>query len=116
MVRLGLDDAQLARRMGVAKLTVASWKSDKHAIRRRYIPRLAEMLGLERVDLSAYDGLPAPSTVRRMAKDNELVKTRLAGLESRVTNLETAMHKRLDGMQKQIDNIGARLSDRLRRR
>jgi transcriptional regulator with XRE-family HTH domain len=126
IARLGLDDTQLARRMGVAKLTVASWKSDKHAIRRRYIPRLAEVLGLERVDLSPHGGLPAPinqdgntnvlayfrridSTVRRMAEDINLVKTRLAGLESRVTNLETAMHKRLDGIQKQIDNIGARL-------
>ena len=126
MVRLGLDDAQLARTMGVAKLTVASWKSDKHAIRRRYIPRLAEMLGLERVDLSRHGGLPTPinqdgdtnvlaycrridSTVRRMATDIDLVKTRLANLEGRVTSLEAAVHKRLDGIQKHLDNIGARL-------
>jgi transcriptional regulator with XRE-family HTH domain len=126
MARLGLDDTQLAMRMGVAKQTVVSWKSDKHAVRRRYIPRLAEMLGLERVDLSRHGGLPAPinqdgdtnvfayfrridSTVSRMTEDIDLVNTRLANLEGRVTSLEAAVHKRLDGIHKHLDNIGARL-------
>jgi hypothetical protein len=45
-----------------------------------------------------------------MAEDVGQVKTRLASLASRITNLETAVHKRLDAMQKQIDSVGARLT------
>jgi transcriptional regulator with XRE-family HTH domain len=103
MAQLGLNDTQLARRMGVSRVTVASWKSDKHTIRHRYIPRLADLLGLEEADLLAHGEVPAPidedggtnvvaylrridNTVSRMTED---IKTRLASLESRMTSLES---------------------------
>jgi len=126
MERLGLNDTQLAKRVGVSRTAVGFWKSDTNVPKHKLIPRLAGVLGLEPSDLSPYGATAPPmdedgntsvvaylrridNTVNRMAEDIGQVKTRLASLESRVTGLEATVHKRLDALQKQIDNIGARL-------
>jgi transcriptional regulator with XRE-family HTH domain len=126
MKRLGLNDGQLAIRMGVSRPTVSNWRTDKHVVRHDKIPLLANLLGLDRSDLTPHGAVAPPidehgntnalaylrridNNVSRMSEDIGQVKARVASLESRVTRLEAAMHERLDGMQKQIDALGSRL-------
>jgi transcriptional regulator with XRE-family HTH domain len=126
MEKLGISTAELAKRVGVSRQTVENWLKDIHLPLRPKVPRLAQILEIDASLLSPFGGVPAPvdedgntnvvtylrridNTVSRMVEDIDLVKTRLTELEGRVTGLETAVHKRLDGMQKHLDNIGARL-------
>jgi transcriptional regulator with XRE-family HTH domain len=127
--RLGMSQVTLAKKVGVSRAAIYNWEIDRTDIRKDKIPRLGSVLGLELSALSTlspFGRVSAPvdedgnttlvaylrridNTVSRMAEDIDQVKVRLAYLESRVTSLETAVHKRLDSMQKQIDNIGPRL-------
>src|SRR5262245_10717048 len=109
MKRLGYNDTKLAKEMGVSRPAISGWKSNKHTVRHKHIPRLARLLKLEPSDLSPYGGAAPPvdedgktdalaylrridNTVSRMAEDIGQVKTRLASLESRVTGLEATVH------------------------
>jgi transcriptional regulator with XRE-family HTH domain len=125
--RLGMSQVALAKKVGVSRGAIYNWETDKTDIRKDKIPRLGSVLGMELSALSPFGGVSAPvdedgnanelaylrhihNTVSRMAEDIDLVKNRLADLEGRVTSLEAAVHKRLDGMQKHLDNIGARVA------
>jgi transcriptional regulator with XRE-family HTH domain len=123
MKRLGLTAAQVAERMGVSTSAVNHWRADRYAVSPKYVLRLAEVLKLEPFEFSPYGTAPTPpdqdgntnaylrrldNIVSRMAEDIGQLKSWVASLESRFSSLETAVHHRLDTIQKQIDNIGAR--------
>jgi transcriptional regulator with XRE-family HTH domain len=117
MKRLGLNNVQLAKKVGVSRQAVANWKTDVNVIRHDKIPPLAAVLGLHPSDLSPYGGVLAAvdeegktdplaylrridNNVSRMSEDIGHLKDRIALLEDRITSLESMLHKRLDGMQK----------------
>jgi DNA-binding XRE family transcriptional regulator len=123
MKRLGLTDAQVAKRMGVSRGAVHHWRTDR-AVRPKYVLRLAEVLKLEPYQVSPYALSPVPpdkdgntnigaylcridNTMSQIAEDIGLLKTRVASLETRFASLERAMHYRLDSIQKQLDQITA---------
>jgi SOS-response transcriptional repressor LexA len=72
MKALGLNQTQLAKKMGVSRTTVGFWVSDKHVIRNDKIPRLAAILGLEPSALSPFGG-GTVAPVDRTRKSNYVV-------------------------------------------
>lgn len=72
MTALGLNQTQLARKMGVSRTTVGFWVSDKHIIRNDKIPRLAAILGLDPSALSPFGG-GTVAPVDRTRKSNYVV-------------------------------------------
>lgn len=56
MQALGLNQTQLAKKMGVSRTTVGYWISDTFTIRNDKIPRLAAILGVDPSALSPFGG------------------------------------------------------------
>lgn len=51
--RLGLTQAQLAKKLGVSAGTVAGWEAGDHGIRKKSMAKVAKVLGLDIVELLA---------------------------------------------------------------
>lgn len=70
MEALGLDDAKVAGRLGVAPVTVWRWRKEQWRLRPDKIAALAHALGLERAeDLYRLPGRPSIDAALRDAPD-----------------------------------------------
>jgi transcriptional regulator with XRE-family HTH domain len=116
MKELGINQTQLARRVGVTRTAVSGWLKDVNPPKRKHVPRLAAVLGVDPRALSPlFDGgdvgqaapvLPAdPAAGLRMAI--EIVKgatlvTALDPDEETVRNLKVVIITLLDARLKEL--------------